>query len=600
MKLLIVPILLACTLFNPIFAPTSECRIVTNEGNLKGRKIAPTSRKNCVKREVRLCGSSKVGRNGTFVRTPSRSINAYENKRDRQGTKPECDARGYRTRRVIHFDCYSMDYPNFDFTLLKENRKEGDRSRIGVIRTPRGDIETPNFIFCATKGCMKSTPIDFIRNCKTQVILSNTFHLLIQPKPHTIFQLGGLHKFMNWQGPILTDSGGYQLFSMTFGSVSDEIKRRGSCAPDGTKGGVVKVEDDYNESDRGSSYGNSHRNGHRSSLESSLGRSTERIAGNTGGSSRGDVILKISEMGALYRSYSDGSVELLSPEASMQSQYLLGSDFAVVFDECTPYHVEREYTEKAMHRSHRWYIRCLFEFYRARNMPNYHDYLNELWNNKYKTNDKWEKREKNRQALYGVIQGGIYTDLRKLSCDVVCNLPFFGICIGGCLGVNKEMMYSVIKETMNFITVKKPIHLLGIGQIRDIFFGVRQGIDTFDCVIPTRLARHGYFLCKIENMRDIEKKIGRPIKNEYIKIKLSIFKYDNNPLEKDCSCYTCLHYTRAYLHHLFKIRDNLVGTLLTVHNVQYMNQLMADIRKAIKEENMERVERRYLRCDCGN
>ncbi|ETB61970.1 hypothetical protein YYC_01726 [Plasmodium yoelii 17X] len=508
---------------------------------------------------------------------------------------------------------HCFDYPGFDFTVLKENNQysnDGDenKSRLGIIKTPHGEIETPNFLFCATKACMKSTPINFIKNSKTQIILSNTFHLLIQPKPHIIFQLGGLHKFMNWEGPILTDSGGYQLFSMTYGSVSDEIKRKANIRnADRLNNNMNNVKDNgtstYIHLDDISNIGkikNIPETDKEKKLKIKNGIST--IPKNT----NSNVIIKINENGALYKSYFDGSIDILSPESSIQAQYLLGTDFSVVLDECTPYNVDKEYTEKSMHRSHRWYIRCLLEFYRANNMENYHNYLNIIYNKKYKTNQVWEKQEKKKQALYGIIQGGIYTDLRKKSCEVVCNLPFFGLCIGGCLGNNKEMMYSVIKQTMDFIRENrrnnnskrkgknKPIHLLGIGQIKDIFYGVKQGIDTFDCVIPTRLARHGYFLCKIKTINEVEKKLDRKIKKEYLKIKLNIFKLDNNPLEEDCNCYTCKNYTRAYLHHLFKINDNLLGTLLTVHNVYYMNHLMQDIRQGIIHNNLNEVQKKWI------
>ncbi|CAD2114331.1 queuine tRNA-ribosyltransferase [Plasmodium vinckei petteri] len=508
---------------------------------------------------------------------------------------------------------HCFGYPGFDFTILKENDQDsnnGDenKSRLGIIKTPHGEIETPNFIFCATKACMKSTPINFIKDSKTQIILSNTFHLLIQPKPHIIFQLGGLHKFMNWDGPILTDSGGYQLFSMTYGSVSDEIKRKAQIRNvDRVNNNINNIKENgaskYTHLDDIFSTGeikNIPETDKEKNIKIRNGISTIPNNGNS------NVIIKINENGALYKSYFDGLIDILSPESSIQAQYLLGTDFSVVLDECTPYNVDKEYTEKSMHRSHRWYIRCLLEFYRANNMENYHDYLNIIYNKKYKTNKVWEKQEKKKQALYGIIQGGIYPDLRKKSCEVVCNLPFFGLCIGGCLGNNKEMMYSVIKQTMDFIrencrnnnskrkNKNKPIHLLGIGQIKDIFYGVKQGIDTFDCVIPTRLARHGYFLCKVKTINEVEKKLDRKIKKEYLKIKLNIFKLDNNPLEKDCNCYTCTNYTRAYLHHLFKIDDNLLGTLLTIHNVYYMNHLMQDIRQGITQNNLNKVQEKWI------
>lgn len=482
-----------------------------------------------------------------------------------------------------------FDYPGFGFTVLKESHQEGNHSRIGIIKTPRGEIETPNFLFCATKGCMKSTPINFVKDSKTQIILSNTFHLLIHPKPHVIFQLGGLHRFMNWQGPILTDSGGYQLFSMTFGSVSDEIKRKSKGSIGGTGGGGGT--------------------GDGGSAGSKVATFVPPKC------PRGDIIVRINEQGALYKSYHDGSLDMLTPESSIQAQYLLGSDFAVVLDECTPYHIEREYTERSMHRSHRWYIRCLLEFKKAMSMPNYHSYLNELHNKKYKVKHKWIERETNKQALYGIIQGGIYPDLRMKSCQVVCNLPFFGLCIGGCLGKDKQMMYSVIEKTMELVRDEtsgasvgqadrmsrtplgstKPVHLLGIGQIKDIFFGVRQGIDTFDCVIPTRLARHGYYLCTVKTIKGMEEKLCKSIKKEYIKIKSKIHELDKNPLENNCPCYTCENYSRAYLHHLYKINDNLLGTLLTIHNVCYMNRLMEDIREGIRRDRLDEVERKWVR-----
>lgn len=512
------------------------------------------------------------------------------------------EKRTWKTKKKEYFlrgSCF--DYPSFSFDILKEHDKEdGNRSRTGIIKTPRGEIETPNFLFCATKGCMKSTPIDFLKALNVQIILSNTFHLLIHPKPHVIFQLGGLHKYMNWEKPILTDSGGYQIFSMTHGSVSKEIKRN--------YGGK------YVEKKKKHTIGDGKEN--KENLKEK------------------NCIIKISEKGALYKSYFDGSTNLLSPELSIQAQYMLGSDFVLVLDECTPFHVDKTYTEMSMHRSHRWYIRSLLEFYKAHTMDNYHEYLKNIYSS-YKFNKKkihvddienmkkaedkreifsWEQKEKNKQALYGIIQGGVFDDLRKKSCEFVNQLPFFGICIGGCLGNNKDMMYKVIKTTMNYLsegnnkgnkkngntgkgTTKKPkpIHLLGIGQIKDIFFGVENGIDTFDCVIPSRLARHGYFLSSIETIKNIEKQINRKIKHEYVKIKLHIFYLDNRPLENDCNCYTCVHYSRSYLHHLFKINDNLLGTLLTIHNVSYMQRLMTDIRQAIRDDRLNHIREKWVR-----
>uniref|UniRef100_A0A8C9HKP0 tRNA-guanine(15) transglycosylase-like domain-containing protein n=1 Tax=Piliocolobus tephrosceles TaxID=591936 RepID=A0A8C9HKP0_9PRIM len=505
---------------------------------------------------------------------------------------------------------------------------------------------------------MKSTPIDFIKKSDTQIILSNTFHLLIQPKPHVVFQLGGLHKFMNWDGPILTDSGGYQLFSMAYGTVSNEIKRKNNTSVNESvkkKKKNVKIrehnstnicitdtitsKDKNSFSDNKNSFSNnknsfsedknnfsedknnfSEDKNNFSEDKNNFSEDKKKISkkkmdiNNTTVTDDDDndikninnkIIIKINEEGAVYKSYYDGSTNVLTPELSIQSQYLLGSDLIVVLDECTPYNVSKEYTEKSMHRSHRWYIRCLSEFYKINHMLNYNNYLYKLYNKTCKSDIKWDVLvKKKKQALYGIIQGGIYEDLRKKSCDFVCSLPFFGICIGGSLGVNKEMMYSVINDTMNYLSQnienktkkkKRPIHLLGIGKIKDIFYGVKQGIDTFDCVIPTRLARHGYFLCNVQTIQNIEKILCRNVNNEYIKIKLNIFKTDSKPLETCCSCYTCTNYTRAYLHHLYKINDNLLGTLLTVHNVSYMNRLMKEIRVGIKNETLDQVEQKWTK-----
>ncbi|SBS99498.1 queuine tRNA-ribosyltransferase, putative [Plasmodium malariae] len=650
MNRLICPLFVVYTLVKSFFILSVDNRIIKNETIIKGADIRVLEKRIYFNKDVVLKGVNKRRENCAFVKNVltqkkkgerqnyfKYDVTNYikEIKRNYYNNTTVSVRKNYNVLKESSFDSHCFTYPGFDFTILKENKRDhhhndninnsdnindyyyynNNRSRVGVIKTPRGNIETPNFLFCATKACMKSTPINFIKNCKTQVILSNTFHLLVHPKPHVIFRLGGLHKFMNWQGPILTDSGGYQLFSMTFGSVSDEIKRKSGHGFDLKERGVErkgKINDEFGKTvevkkavgvvraervlqkERMTEIENAGR-WNRNDYTVKCTREKEATRSNNRVCQKNEIILKINERGALYKSYYDGSVELLSPETSIQSQYMLGSDLVVVLDECTPYHVNREYTERSMHRSHRWYIRCLMEFYRANNMINYHNYLNDIYNEKYKTNEKWNVRVKNKQALYGIIQGGIYTELRKKSCDFVCSLPFFGLCIGGCLGNNKEMMYSVINKTMNFINVKKPIHLLGIGQIKDIFFGVKQGIDTFDCVIPSRLARHGYFLCKVKNIKEIEKKLSRIIKNEYIKIKLSIFKLDSSPLESDCQCYTCLNYSRAYLYHLFKIQDNLLGTLLTIHNVYYMNQLMYEIRAALWEDNLDEIEKRWVR-----
>jgi queuine tRNA-ribosyltransferase len=382
---------------------------------------------------------------------------------------------------------------------------EGSKARIGELKTPHGTVKTPAFIFCATKAAIKGLTPDQMKAENTQFMLSNTYHLMIQPGPDVVQQMGGLHKFMGWDGPMLTDSGGYQIFSLGHGSVSQEIK------------------------------------GKRMLPEQ-----------------RRKTLMKITEEGAIFRSYTDGSKHILTPEYSIQIQHKLGADLIVVLDECTPFNVSKHYTRKSMHMSHRWADRSIAEF----------DKLNTLGT----------------QALYGIIQGGIYEDLRDEGTDYVNSRPFFGHAIGGSLGASKEQMYDIVGYTAAKLDESRPIHLLGIGGIRDVFFGVKQGIDTFDCVHPTRLARHGGALVKggDENGR------------EHLNLKNGKYRLDSNPIEKDCPCYTCSKYSRSYIHHLLKA-DELVGmSLITIHNVRFMNRCFEDIRHGIETNTLDKVEKEWL------
>eukprot|EP00605_Chrysophyceae_sp_TOSAG23-4_P000683 GSChrysophyteH1.ASY1.ANO1.767.1 assembled CDS len=387
-------------------------------------------------------------------------------------------------------------YQNFSFELkdLVERPKSMGNARIGILRTPHGNVETPNFVFCATKAAMKAVTPDQIRVEGTQFILSNTYHLMLTPGSDIVRDMGGLHKFMNWHGPMLTDSGGYQIFSMGFGS----------------------------------------------------------------------TLLQIDEDGATFRSYIDGTVHKLSPEKSISIQRDLGADLIVVLDECTPFNVDKSYTYESMLRSHRWADRCLREF---------------------------DRSDDGSQALYGIVQGGVYEDLRKESCEYVNTTPFFGIAIGGSLGASKSSMRRVVEFTRSQLRNDRPIHLLGVGGVRDIFHGVRQGIDTFDCVHPTRLGRHGGALVKAAHWEETEKpkKLNQRIPREHINLTKARFRRDPRPIDEKCTCYTCRNFSRAYLHHLFKAKESLGGTLATIHNIHFMNSLMSDIRKAIASEGLGRV-----------
>ena len=389
-------------------------------------------------------------------------------------------------------------YPNFSFKA--QSCANAGSARLGEIITPHGVVKTPAFIFCATKGAMKAIAMPEMKAADTQIILSNTYHMMLQPGSELVQKMGGLHKFCGWEGPLLTDSGGFQIFSLGHGSVSDEIKGKRS---------------------------------------SGKGRSS---------------VVKIKEEGASFRSYIDGKKWLLTPEQSIQVQRQLGADLIVVLDECTPFHVDKAYTKRSMEMSHRWALRSLAEF---------------------------DKGNTHTQALYGIIQGGIYEDLRQQSIDFVNDHDFFGHAIGGCLGEMEEQMNEITAFTASRLRPDRPIHLLGVGTVRHIFSGVRQGIDTFDCVHPTRIARHGGALVK-----------GAP--REHLQIRNAQYREDENPLESDCACPTCQGDSRSYLHDLFKAKEILGMQLLTVHNVHFMNNLLKDIRKGLQEGTFSQVENKWL------
>ena len=388
---------------------------------------------------------------------------------------------------------------SFRFDIHQTSSKT--KARLGTITTPHGALETPAFIFCATKASLKSLSIRQIKEAKTQIILSNTYHLFLQPGPEVIQSLGGLHRFMNWDGPMLTDSGGFQIFSLGHGSVASEIKGK-------------------------------------------------RV------SHRPKTLLQVTEEGASFQSYIDGSLKTLTPEKSIEIQCALGADLIVVLDECTPFHVEKIYTEKSMELSHRWALRSLTTF---------------------------EKISSGTQALYGIVQGGVYPDLRARSCDFVNQTSFFGQAIGGSLGADSNQMYDVVGLTAQHLHPNRPTHLLGIGGIRDIFTGICHGIDTFDCVHPTRLARHGGALV-----------IPRDVGKEHINLRNARYRLDPNPIDESCACETCQSYSRAYLHHLLKAREFLASSLLTIHNVFFMNRLMHAIRSAIREDRVLETQKEWL------
>ena len=379
------------------------------------------------------------------------------------------------------------------------------RARVGVLTTPHGKIKTPAFIFCGTKASLKSYSTTEAKKNHTQIILSNTYHLMLQPGSKLIAKHGGIHNFMNWRGPMLTDSGGFQIFSLGHGSVADEIKGR-------------NIQGFKNKS-----------------------------------------LISIDEEGALFKSYVDGRNYLLTPEQSIYLQRDIGADLILVFDECTPFHVDKSYTAKSMHRSHRWSFRSVNSFER-----------------KYKYLP--QQGSAGPQSLYGIIQGGVFQDLRDESIYFNLNSSnFFGLAIGGSLGSTKKEMHNIVKFTASKLKTNHPIHLLGIGDPSDVWNLVKFGIDTFDCVSPTRLARHGAALTRTRKGK--------------INLKNAKYRESLDPIDLNCTCPTCKNYSLSYLNHLLKSEELLGLQLITGHNIHFMNTLMDYIRKSIEKDNLEQAEK---------
>ena len=399
-----------------------------------------------------------------------------------------------------------VNYPGFDFEVIHRTTADSNwpnAARVSKLKTPHGIVETPAFIFCATRGVIRGvTPAQMLKE-KTQIILGNTYHLMLQPGAETIDRLGGLHKMMGWDGPMFTDSGGFQIFSFGGGTASSEIK------------------------------------GNRNNK-------------------RPKMLLNIEESGATFRSYIDGNIHKFTPEDSIRAQRNIGADIILVLDECSPYEVGKDYTANSMQLTHRWAKRSIKEFFKS------------------------AEGSSGPQALYGIVQGGVYEDLRLESAEFTVSQPYFGYAVGGCLGSDSFELQDVISMSMRTLNKNKlvphPIHLLGIGGIADIWDGVAKGIDTFYCVNPTRLARHG-----AAYLRPIFAKNNQS--RDHVNLKNSCFKEDDGPLDPECKCYTCLTFSRSYLHHLIKAGEITVIQYLAIHNVAFMNRLMEKIRSAISEDN---------------
>lgn len=369
----------------------------------------------------------------------------------------------------------------FRFRVIEEDKKT--KARVGEIVTPHGVIKTPAFVPVGTQASIKSLTPEEIREVGVQLFFVNTYHMYLRPGVEVIKKFGGLHGFMGWKGPLITDSGGFQVFS--------------------------------------------------------LGRSD---------------LIKITDNGVEFRSHWDGSLHTFTPEKSIEIQKTLGADIILAFDDCTPYPVTHGQAARSLSRTHQWAKRSL-------------------------------AARKSQQALYGVVQGSVFEDLRKKSARVISTMDFDGIAIGGvAVGESKKEMVDVLDWVVSLLPEQKPRHLLGVGEIDDIFALVERGVDTFDCVQPTRLARmgHVYIRSKIKDQKytiDITKKI---------------FAQDAEPINRGCQCYTCTHFSRAYIHHLFRVKELLAYRLATIHNLWFVHRLVSEIREAIGEGRLLELKKKWI------
>ncbi|MCE5195182.1 MAG: tRNA guanosine(34) transglycosylase Tgt [Nitrospiraceae bacterium] len=351
---------------------------------------------------------------------------------------------------------------------------QDENSRLGIIETEHGNINTPVFMPVGTQATVKAmSPLE-LKEIGSEIILSNTYHLYLRPGHETIAKLGGLHKFMGWDGPILTDSGGFQVYSLS-------------------------------------------------------------------------ALREIDEKGVHFKSHLDGSMHFISPQIAMEIQSELGSDICMAFDECTPYPSTYEYSQKSLELTTKWVKQC----------KEYH---------------------KNNQGLFGIIQGGMYKDLRKRSLEEIVDIGFDGYAIGGVsVGEPKEEMHEIINFIAPIMPQDKPRYLMGIGDLYDMLVAVEAGFDMFDCVMPTRNARNGTLFTS----------------NGRISIKRTEFKEDNSTLDENCGCYTCRNFSKAYLRHLFLAKEILSMRLNTIHNLYFYLDFFRKIREAIKRNRFVEFKNKW-------
>ncbi len=369
-----------------------------------------------------------------------------------------------------------MENKNFSFELIKTCKQSG--ARLGVLHTPHGDIPTPIYMPVGTQACVKAMTPREMEELGAKIILNNTYHLHLRPGEDLIERAGGAHRFQSWDKPILTDSGGFQVFSLA-------------------------------------------------------------------------ALRKITEAGVAFRSHLDGSRQFISPEVSMDIQQKLGSDIAMAFDVCTAYPCDHRTAEDAMHRTHRWAKRCL------------------------------EHHTREDQAPFGIVQGAFFEDLRIESAKTLADMDFPGYGIGGLsVGEPKPVMYEMLEKIEPFMPREKPRYLMGVGSPDCFIEGVLRGVDMFDCVLATRIARNGTVFTK----------------NGRLVIRNAEYAEDHRPLEEGCDCYACRNFSRAYIRHLFKAGEITAGRLASIHNLRFLIRMMEEIRQAILEDRFLDYRREFYEC----
>ncbi|MEM0466708.1 MAG: tRNA guanosine(34) transglycosylase Tgt [Candidatus Thermoplasmatota archaeon] len=381
-------------------------------------------------------------------------------------------------------------------------------ARTGILRLHHGTVHTPELIPVATKATVKALSVDDLNEIGAQILICNTYHLMLQPGADIIADHGGLHRFMNWNKPLITDSGGFQAFSLGLGK-------------EHAVGKLFFPGEEYTHS-----------------------------------KPSGKSIVSITDTGIHFRSIYDNSRQFLSPEKSIKIQEKLGADMILALDECTSPLSSKTYTAQSLHRTHQWAQICL---------------------NTHTTN----------QALIGIVQGGHWKDLRLSSVHHLVSLPFDGYAIGGSLGKSKKDMYRILNWVTPQLPEDKPRHLLGIGVVEDIFESVERGIDLFDCVSPTRMARSGFV--------SLTPPLGTKTNKYRLQLASSKYHTDKQPLDPHCTCKVCASYSRAYLHHLFKTQELLSFHLLSYHNLYFMLNLMRDIREAINTGTYQQLKKTWIK-----